>query len=568
MSNKEAIRKLLSLLAQYKKILSTIIICLIFSTGLNLCIPLLSKDIMDKGFIAGDKKLLIELVLISAFLYAMNSAVEVFKEYKRIDVSSKLEYSLSKQAVTHLMKVKMSYFNKTNYAEIMNIISVDIGNILSITDNNMFLIITQIFNITGGIIGLLIINYKLTILVVLFIPLKYFIMKFFAKKRKQIMDEFITANQDYAKWFGDTVGGIQEVKLFGILPYKIDEFKAKQERTIREKKKLNMLGEFNNALDTVILEFLSMILYIVGANMVFSLQLSIGSIFAFITYSSYVTGPISAILNIGYLLSGIIPSTKRFYEFMDLEEEYAKCEKKEHPMFGDLEMKNVSFSYDGEKSILKDVTINFPKESKVALIGSNGSGKSTIIGLLTGLYDSNHGEVLLNGENVKDFCLSEYRELFSIVSQQIYLFNDTIKNNICLYKPVSDLVMKQAIKDSGLEEFIDAVSLNYKVGQNGSMLSGGQKQKIAMARALVHNRPILIFDEATSNSDINSELQINHLLLTRLKNKTVIVVTHKSDILHDMDNIIFLNEGQLFQGNYENLYSGNNAFNEMIKLKM
>jgi ATP-binding cassette subfamily B protein/subfamily B ATP-binding cassette protein MsbA len=567
-SNKEAIRKLLSLLAQYKKILSTIIICLIFSTGLNLCIPLLSKDIMDKGFIAGDKKLLIELVLISAFLYAMNSAVEVFKEYKRIDVSSKLEYSLSKQAVTHLMKVKMSYFNKTNYAEIMNIISVDIGNILSITDNNMFLIITQIFNITGGIIGLLIINYKLTILVVLFIPLKYFIMKFFAKKRKQIMDEFITANQDYAKWFGDTVGGIQEVKLFGILPYKIDEFKAKQERTIHEKKKLNMLGEFNNALDTVILEFLSMILYIVGANMVFSLQLSIGSIFAFITYSSYVTGPISAILNIGYLLSGIIPSTKRFYEFMDLQEEYANCEKKEHPMFGDLEMKNVSFSYDGEKSILKDVTINFPKESKVALIGSNGSGKSTIIGLLTGLYDSNHGEVLLNGENVKDFCLSEYRELFSIVSQQIYLFNDTIKNNICLYKPVSDSVMKQAIKDSGLEEFIDAVSLNYKVGQNGSMLSGGQKQKIAMARALVHNRPILIFDEATSNSDINSELQINHLLLTRLKNKTVIVVTHKSDILHDMDNIIFLNEGQLFQGNYENLYSGNNAFNEMIKLKM
>lgn len=568
MSNKEAIRKLLSLLAQYKKILSTIVFCLIFSTGLNLCIPLLSKDIMDKGFIAGDKKLLIELVLISTFLYAMNSAVEVFKEYRRIDVSSKLEYCLSKQAVTHLMKVKMSYFNKINYAEIMNIISVDIGNITSITDNNMFLVITQIFNITGGIIGLLIINYKLTILVVIFIPLKYFIMKFFAKKRKEIMDEFIVANQDYAKWFGDTVGGIQEVKLFGILPHKIDEFKVKQERTIREKKKLNMLGELNNALDTVILEFLIMIIYIVGANMVFSLQLSIGSIFAFITYSSYVTGPISAILNIGYLLSGIIPSTKRFYEFMDLEEEDTECEKKEHPMFGNLEMKNVSFSYDGEKIILKNVTINFPKESKIALIGNNGSGKSTIIGLLTGLYDTNQGEVLLDGENVKDFFLSEYREMFSIVSQQIYLFNDTVKNNICLYKPVSDSVMKQAIKDSGLEEFIDVVSVNYKVGQNGSMLSGGQKQKIAMARALVHNRPILIFDEATSNSDIHSELQINRLLLTRLKNKTVIVVTHKSDILHDMDNIIFLNEGKLFQGDYEDLYSGNNAFREMIKLKM
>lgn len=123
--------------------------------------------------------------------------------------------------------------------------------------------------------------------------------------------------------------------------------------------------------------------------------------------------------------------------------------------------------------------------------------------------------------------LQAYREMVSIVSQQIYLFNDSIRNNICLYKQVSDAMLKIACRDSGLEDFIKEVSLDYVVGQNGAMLSGGQKQKIALARALIHDKPIIIFDEATSNTDAYSEQQINALLHTGLRDKTVIVITHK-----------------------------------------
>lgn len=192
---------------------------------------------------------------------------------------------------------------------------------------------------------------------------------------------------------------------------------------------MNMLGQWNTITDSLMVQFLSTLLYILGANLVFDLQLSVGSVFAFITYSSYVTGPISAILNIGYLLSGIIPSTKRYYAFMDLEEETdngetaALCPD-------DLKLQQVSFAYEKEKYVLKDVDILFAKGSKTAIIGRNGSGKTTIINLLTRMYEPTSGKIMLGTEDISELPLPEYRNMVSVVSQQIYLFNDTIRNNI------------------------------------------------------------------------------------------------------------------------------------------
>ena len=557
MSNKEAVRRLLLLLGKYKKTIVVIVGCLLVSTGLNLCVPLISRRIMDDGFIGGNKKLLIELVLVSMVIYTINSLIDLIKEKKRVDISAKIQYFLSEQSFSHLMKLRVNYFNNTNYAETLNNINMDINQMTSVADSSVFFVITQAFSMTGGIIGLFIIDFRMTILVLLFIPIKCVVMKYFAKKQKQIMDEFIKKNQKYAKWFGDTVGGVREVKLFNILDRKHEEFDQNQKDIIEKQKQMNMLGQWNTITDSLMVQFLSTLLYILGANLVFDLQLSVGSVFAFITYSSYVTGPISAILNIGYLLSGIIPSTKRYYAFMDLEEETdngetaALCPD-------DLKLQQVSFAYEKEKYVLKDVDILFAKGSKTAIIGRNGSGKTTIINLLTRMYEPTSGKIMLGTEDISELPLPEYRNMVSVVSQQIYLFNDTIRNNICLYKRVDDVIVEEACKDSGLEDFIKEVSLDYVVGQNGAMLSGGQKQKIALARALIHDKPIVIFDEATSNTDAYSEQQINGLLDTKLKEKTVIVITHKKEILNKVDQIVVLKEGVVIDnGTYDELVGKN-----------
>ena len=565
MSNREAVRKLLALLKDYTKIISIIFGCLLISTVLNLCVPLLSRRIMDDGFIGGNKELLIKLVLCSLMVYLVISVIDIIKEKNRINISAKIQYSLSEQAFSHLMKMKASYFNNKNYAEILNNINVDIGNMTSSADEGVFFVVTQAFSMTGGVIGLFILNWRMTILVLLFIPIKYVVMKKFAKQRKKVMDDFINDSQKYARWFGDTIGGVREVKLFGILNYKHAEFSQKQSKVVERQKKLNILSQWNNIIDTTLVQILVTVIYIIGANLVFKFQLSVGSVFAFITYSAYVTGPISAILNIGYLLSGIIPSTKRYYEFMNLQEETDKG-KLIKPEFGNLKLEEVFFSYETDKPILTDVNIEIPKGSKTVLIGKNGSGKSTIINLLTRMYEPTAGQIKLKGVNIFEITLESYRNMISVVSQQIYLFNDTIRNNICIYKKVSDEVIETACKDSGLEDFLKEVSLDYVVGQNGAMLSGGQKQKIALARALVHDKPIIIFDEVTSNTDVYSEHQINGLLHTRLKEKTVIIITHKQEILQDVDQIVMLKDGAVVgTGKYDDLVINNAEFKDMLR---
>lgn len=565
MDNKEAVKRLLLLLGRYRKTIIVIVGCLFISTGLNLCVPLLSRRIMDDGFIDGNKKFLIELVLASMVIYTINSLIDIIKEKKRVDISAKIQYFLSEQSFLHLMKLRVNYFNNTNYAETLSNINTDINQMASIADSSVFFVITQAFSMTGGIIGLFIIDFRMTILVLLFIPIKCVVMKHFAKKQKQIMDEFIQKNQKYARWFGDTVGGVREIKLFHIFNKKYEEFALNQNEIIEKQKQMNMLSQWNIIIDSIMVQFLSTLLYILGANLVFDLQLSVGSVFAFITYSAYVTGPISAILNIGYLLSGIIPSTKRYYAFMDLEEE-TDSGKTIALCLNDLKLEQVSFAYEKEKYILKNVDILFAKGSKTAIIGRNGSGKTTIINLLTRMYEPARGKILLGAENVSELSLAEYRSMVSVVSQQIYLFNDTIRNNICLYNQVDDAVIETACKDSGLADFIKEVSLDYVVGQNGAMLSGGQKQKIALARALIHDKPIIIFDEATSNTDAYSEQQINGLLNTKLKEKTVIVITHKKEILNKVDQIVVLKKGVVVDiGAYDELIGKSDELNIMME---
>lgn len=555
MNNIDEIKKLINLLKPYIKIITFIMICLFISVGINMLLPLLTKDIMDKGFIAGNYKELVKLVIITSVLYVLNSGIDILKEKKRIDIATRIQYQLTEQSFKHLMNLKIHHFSKSNYTEFFNNINVDINKITSIADENVFFAITQVFTIFGGIAGLLIINVKLTLLVFIFIPFKYLITKKLIAQNGKNTSEYIEANREYAKWFGNVIGGVREIRLFGISKYEEKIFSEKQSRIISSQRRISLLFKWNAIANSIIIQFLIMILYIVGGSYVIRQELSVGSIFAFITYVSYVTGPISSILNIGYLLSGIIPSTKRYYKFMDLEEEDYH-ESLDKPILESIKFNKVGFRYKKNNNVLDNVSFCIPKRSKTAIIGSNGSGKSTIIELLLRMYDVQQGEILIGEKNIKTFNLKDYRSLISIVSQEIYLFNDSILNNICLYRAVSEQKLMDSIKDSGLEEFINERSLNYIVGENGSELSGGQKQKIAIARALVQDKPILIFDEATSNVDISSKDIISNLVKNKLKEKTVITITHGSELLKDADNIILLSENTVKE------YS---SFNELLE---
>ncbi len=548
MTNSEAIRRLLSVLKRHKYSILLIMLTLLLASGISMIMPLINSRVMDEGFIGGNWERLIELMILTLVCFFVNSALNVFKEKERLKIAAKIKMGLEEEAFSHLMKVKISYFYNKNYAEILGTINMDISNISSIAEEHVFFVLTGFFSILGGTIGLFILDKRLTCIVLLFLPIKFFAMKYFAKKRKQDMDSYIKEAQNYSAWFGDAVGGVREIRSFGIYDNKLREFREKKSSVIEKEKKMTMLGAWNSVADSTIIQFMMALLYIIGANYVISGSLSVGNIFAFINYSVFVTGPISTVLNIGYYMSGIIPSTKRFYEFITYEEEKdAEYVDEDVSILPNerIVFEDVSFSYDDTAKVLDHVNLTIISGSKTVIMGDNGSGKSTILDLISRFYEPTEGRILLGGKDIRGFALENYRNYISVVSQNIYLFDDTIRKNIALYKEVSDEEIKEACAQSGLMEFVDEVTLDYCVGNNGMMLSGGQKQKIALARALIHDTPIIIFDEATSNADSDSIKQINGLLHTLLKKKTVLIVSHQTEILQDADFVYTLVNGKI-----------------------
>jgi len=530
--------RLFKLLKPYFKKISIIFVCIIVSAGINMLIPLLSKQIMDNGLLVKNFNLVVKYSVFTFLIVMIEQAIGLIETRYYSYVNSVFKYTLTKMAFKHLQKLKLQYFNNTNFSEIMSNIGMDVGNISMICDRGTFIILSQILRIVGGLIGLLVIEVKLTLIVLLVVPIRYFTVKMMAKKRKAMFSEYLEYNRDYAMWYGDVISGIKEIKLLGIERIKIGEFIRKQRNIVKINIKMAFLDKFNEYSETIVYQGINCLMYILGAYIVFYNGLTIGGLFAFITYSTYVIGPISAILNLGYNFSNIIPSAKRFFEFLDMETEVDLNKKNtlrldNIDVHGNINFENVSFSYDNGEKILNNINFNISSGEKVAIIGANGSGKSTLINLILRFYKPQEGKITIEGIDINDVNLRDYRKLISVVSQDPYLFNTTVEENISAGSGRDVSIINEAAVKSGAYEFIDDLPLKFKseVGRNGSKLSGGQRQKVAMARAFARNSKILILDEATANYDMESEAYVNQLLTTDFKDTTVIVISHKPDIL-------------------------------------
>lgn len=561
---KASVSELLKLLLPYKFGISGIILILILNAIFSLILPLLSKSIMDDGFIGGDQGVLILRVMQTLILVILICGIDIVKDKIRIGIQNDLKLNLSSNSFQHLSRLNMSYFDEKNDAEILNNLRMDIENICMVADNSLFFVFAQVFSIIGGMVGLFILNAKLAGLVILLIPIKYLIARYFAKKNKKIMQQYIESEEAYSKWFGDVVSGMREIKLFNLYQHKYVELQGYQERIVKSSKKANLLLTYNTTVEKITMQLLMSCIYILGAIQVFNLETSVGTTFAFISYSAYVTSPITAIMNIKQMLAGIFPSVERYVAFINIEEEQVEGEKV--PSIGDIILTDVSMHYDTNpnKCAIQNLSLTIKAGSKTAVIGTNGSGKSTLINLLLRLYRYNSGSITMNGVEISSLNLDDYRSMFSVVSQDVVLFNGTIKDNLCLYKDFSDSAIKFAIQASGLEGFIKEHSLDYVVGERGTALSGGEKQKLSLARAILHDKPILILDEATANTDVYSKKYIHNYLFEATE-KTVIIITHSDEVLQMMDNIVFLENGKvLCHGTYQELLSQNKDFQNMM----
>ncbi len=569
--DQKILSRVLSLLKSYYKAIILIVVCIIAASGLSLVSPQITKIIVDNGLVSYNIEVVIKYSIAGLLLVLSQKLIELFETKYCVLINSKLSYDLSKTAIKKLMRLKQDYFSKTNYAEIIGNLNLDIGNISRVADKSSFYTLTSIFKVLGGFVGLILIDWRLALMVAISLPLRILMVTVIYKVRRKLFEAFMEVNKQYSSWYGDTISGIKEIKLFGLYRLKIGQFIKHQRKIIKINIKTQLCDKIYEMSEDTLYNVITYLIYILGALLIRSNGLSIGSIFAFITYCSFVTAHVSVLLNITYSFSNIIPSAKRFFEFLDKEEEIRqKIEdgNKGTPTFKrNISFENVSYSYDGQREVLRDLNLSIAKGERIAILGSNGSGKTTILNLLLRFLSPQNGRILMDGENIDDLKLSEYRQMISWVGQDLHIFNDSLQGNISLF-PQADLSrLERAASLSGVNEYIKNLpgGLKSNAGQNGAVLSAGQRQKLAMARALYSESEILIFDEATSNYDSESEMKLSLLFDNELKDKTIIVVSHRPELLKSVERIVVIDGGEVIgNGKHEELYGINHMYTELF----
>ncbi|MEZ0576966.1 ABC transporter ATP-binding protein [Halodesulfovibrio aestuarii] len=534
--NKQIISRIITLFSFYKRKLALILLCLVVFTAASIAYPLLNKMLIDDGVLKQDFTTVCIIVAMMLGTIILSSLAEMLKEFLRADIASGIHQKLVKDAFDSFLRVDITYFTKKNSAEMLNDLTTDIGNLNKICDNSVFFVVTQLLTFCGGIVGLFVIDQRLAMLVFLFIPAKYLCVHYFSNRQKKQFNVLLNFITSFGHWFGDSLNGIKDIRLFGIQNKMQDEAAKQVFSVANAQRKVTILQSMNLCSEVFLIHSLEAILLLTGAYFILDNSLTMGSLFAFISYSMQVLDPISAVLNIKFLLSGIIPSAERYFLLLDHSSEHCEQGGSEPvPEFCELAFRNVSFAY-GDKYVLKDANLTVGQGEKIAIIGQNGAGKSTVFSLIERFFKPNQGIITLNGKDISEYDLQKYRASFSAIGQDSFLFNRSVLDNLCMSVSYSENNLIERIKECGLQELQIASS----VGENGKQLSGGQRQKILLARALLRNTSWYLFDEATSNMDTESENRLLDLLHTTLKEKTVLMIVHNMSLLQHFESIIHI----------------------------
>ena len=544
---KHLLRRTLCYLLPYKREFLVVGLTLVLSTVIGFLQPLVIQRITDSGMMQRDMAVILSSALLLALLVLGNQAIDLLQTRIFADVHNASYYAIFHQVFEKLLHLKKSYFEDKNSAEILSFLQMDVSQVSSITDRYTVLSVSYVFRIVSGLIGLFLISWKLALIVLCMVPVKFLLVRGLSKRQEQAMDEMIESSRDFSRWFGDDLNGVDEIKLWDLFQSRDQVFREKQEKVLGVQKRTTMIGGWNSFWEMLLEWSVTILLYVLGGWLICAGSLTIGAVFAFVSYSAYVTGPVSALINLKMYFARIFPSARRLFRFLDMETELDAGTSPLKGWLPKLEFRNVEFWYEEERPILQGVTFSVEPGEKVAIIGQNGSGKSTILNLLLRFYEPKAGQILADGVDVQDISLEEYRGLFSVVSQEPYLFLGNILENVDLQGDADPDQLAAALRASGVESYLPRLPEKERtqIGRNGARLSGGEKQKLAVARALLKDASVVILDEATSGFDVESDAYLHDVILHQMQGKTVIMITHHYHNLEGMDQVWRLEGGKV-----------------------
>ena len=566
-------RQLLALLVPYKKALFVGAFCLIIASLTNLAVPLYIKKLVDVVMVEKNMTLMNELTLSIASLFLLQLIFSTAHNYL-FDLTEKRAITDFRiKLFKHLHTLSLSFFVKRRTGEIVSRMTNDITTIENIVTDLPATLIQQSIRLFGGIIIITYMNWKLTCLILVLAPVLVLFARTFGRKLKKLSTEIQDKLATSTTILEENISCIQVVKSFVRSKLENKRFGNAVEDSFQSAKKRVIISSFFGPSIGFIAFSTSLILLWYGGREVIIGEISPGELIAFILYATIIAGPMGSFARLYARMQEGVGASKRVFEILAMEGEVGDLpDSKPLPRIeGKVELDDVYFHYRDDQEVIQGISFTVEPGQTIALIGPSGAGKSTLVQLLHRFYDPIKGEIRIDGFPLKSVQQSSYWQQIGIVPQETILFGGTIFENIEYAKHgVTREDVIKASKAANAHNFIMETPEKYEtiVGEKGIRLSAGQRQRIAIARAILKNPRILILDEATSALDNESELLIQEVLERLMENRTSFIIAHRLSTIHNAERIIVLDKGKIIEsGNHLQLMKKKGLYHKLYTLK-
>ena len=541
-------------------------ICLVCSTLVDILVPFITLSMVDDVIVGRNMDIFRRDILLYIAAGLGRALFQFVKEFLCDMSGCRVASGLRKDMMKHIFSLHRGYFDKTNTGELMARVKDDAGSVWDLTGFVGMLMTEATVYFFGVIVCMLTLNWKLSIVPLVFMPPLAFIALFLEKKLDKDYDDISEKNAALTKVVEENISGVRTVKAFSAESSELKKFDEKNIAYADANKKFAKDLADTDPLLAVIPKIMQTFVVAIGGYAAIKGSITYGTLVAFVSYSISIVWPIE---NLGWMLSLIsqgLAGYKKIKKVMKTEAQITDPVAKNEEAFegvsgaadnsssaavgddkaaGEISFDNVTFTMEGKK-ILKDVSFTIPKGKTLGIMGATGAGKSTIVNLIERFYDTSEGSIRIEGKDIKKMPLCDVRAFSSVVTQDVFLFSDTITENVRLgsKESMDERTVKAAIKSAHAQEFVEKITDSYDavIGERGIGLSGGQKQRLSIARALAKKANLLILDDSTSALDMETEAAIQAELREK-KDMSKIIIGHRISSVKDADEIIVLENG-------------------------
>lgn len=552
-----------------RKGLGWILVLSAFASGASILSPFVTGRAVT-AVSSGDTVLWV-LVLLTG-LYLSDWLVKFLQAYFMASIGQRVIHHIRRTLFGWIKTLPLSFFDLHRHGELMSRLTNDVDNISMTISNSMTLLLTYGFTVVGVFVMMLCLSPVLTMVSLFGVGLIFLLTKIITKRTKVLFSGQQKSLGSLNGQVEESISGLSVVKAFCREEAMEREFAEKNRELCKVSIRALICSGYLMPLMNVINNLLYVVMSVLcGVLFVNGRITDIGLVTSFLLYVRQFTRPFVEIANIYNNFQTAVAGAERVFEILDEQPEPSDREDTvglEHPR-GDIELRHVEFGYQPGQPVLKDISIKIPEGTQTAIVGATGSGKTTIINLLTRFYDVSSGSILLDGHDLRDYRMEDLRRAFGVVLQDTSLFAATVRDNICYGHPEASLEqVQEAARTAGADSFIERLPKGYDtVLEHGGMeLSQGERQLLTIARAVLANAPILILDEATSSVDTVTEQKIRRAMLKLCADRTSVIIAHRLSTIRDSDLIILLDNGKIAeQGNHEELMKLNGRYAQMYR---